>query len=372
MIKKICFFLMIAFLFQGCYVGRILLYQTAGIYDYKIFPNHVIKASSHPDSLPCSVFYNTKEYPASLFPMLEQLKTTAYLVIKNDSVLFEKYWNEGGADVISSSFSMSKSIVSLLVGFALQDGYIKSVDQFVCEYLPNFEDGCSKHLRVRDLLTMSSGIAWKENYINPFGQTAKAYYGRHLYSQMMRLKIEQTPGYTFRYLSANTQLLGLLLEKATGKSLSQYAEEKLWQPLGAEHDALWSLDQKEGNEKAYCNFYATAHDFARIGIFCLHQGEWKSKPLLSKEYIKQSFTPAKNLTDRYGNSVDFYGYQWWMMTYKNMKITMACGLYGQYIIMIPDKNLVIVRLGHRTSKEYKGHFNADVYSYIEAGLSIAE
>jgi CubicO group peptidase (beta-lactamase class C family) len=88
--------------------------------------------------------------------------------------------------------------------------------------------------------------------------------------------------------------------------------------------------------------------------------------------MKQSFTPAKNLTDKDGNSVDFYGYQWWMMEYKNMKINMACGLYGQYIIMIPEKNLVIVRLGHRTSKESRGHFNTDVYSYIEAGLSIAE
>jgi CubicO group peptidase (beta-lactamase class C family) len=238
--------------------------------------------------------------------------------------------------------------------------------------LSEFDDGCKKHLRIRDLLTMSSGLAWDESYINPFGKTAKAYYGRHLYHQMMHLKVAQTPGYTFRYLSANSQLLGLLLEKATKKSLSQYATEKLWQPLGAEHDALWSLDRKNGDEKAYCNFNATARDFARIGMFCLHNGNWKTKQLLSLEYMKQSFTPAKNLTDKDGNSVDFYGYQWWMMEYKNMKINMACGLYGQYIIMIPEKNLVIVRLGHRTSKESRGHFNTDVYSYIEAGLSIAE
>lgn len=369
--KKIIPFLFIIVALQGCYVVKTLIYQTAGIYDHKIFKNNVVE-TQQPTSIPKSVFYNQKEYPPTLLPLLQELKTTAFIVIKNDSIRYEKYWNEGSDSTLSNSFSMAKSIVSLLIGFAIQDGYIKSVDQYVCEYLPDFEDGCKKHVRIRDLLTMSSGLAWNESYLNPFGQIAKAYYGRNLYKQVTHLQVAQNPGYTFRYQSASTQLLGLLLTKVTGKTLSQYLSEKLWKPIGAEHNALWSVDRKGGNEKAYCCFNATARDYAKIGMFCLYEGKWNEKQILSSEYLKQSFSPALNLSDNLGNNVDFYSYQWWILNYKNMKINMACGLYGQYIIMIPQKNLVIVRLGHKTSKKYQGHFNADVYSYIEAGISITE
>lgn len=369
--KKFIPLLLLVTTLQGCYVGKTLLYQTAGIYDFKIFKNNIV-ATNIPQAIPKSAFYNRKSFPEGILPLAEKLKTTAFVVIKDDSLIFEQYWNEANDSTISNSFSMAKSLVSLLVGFAIQDGFIKSVDQYACEFLPEFSHGCKKHIRIRDLLTMSSGLAWDESYVNPFGKTAKAYYGRNLYKQMTRLNVSQTPGYTFKYLSASTQILGLLITKATGKSLSQYLSEKLWQPLGAEHQALWSIDRKGGNEKAYCCFNATARDYAKIGLFGLHEGNWKGKQLLSGEYIKQSFTPASNLSDKDGNSVDFYGYQWWILNYKNMKINMACGLYGQYIIMIPQKKLVIVRLGHKTSNQSIGHFNADVYSYVDAGLTLAE
>lgn len=370
MLNKLTSLLFIIVSLQSCYVGKTLIYQTAGIYDYKIFKNNIVNTKS-PQAIPKSSLYNSKPFSSSILSMTEKLKTTAFVVIKNDSLIFEQYWNEGSDSTISNSFSMAKSLVSLLIGFAIQDGYVKSVDQYACEYLPEFSHGCKKHIRIRDLLTMSSGLAWNESYINPFGSTAKAYYGQNLSKQMMKLKVEQDPGFTFRYLSASTQILGLILVKATGKSLSQYLSEKLWQPIGAEHNALWSLDRKGGVEKAYCCFNATARDYAKIGLFGLHEGNWKGTQLLPKTYIKQSFSPAANLTNKNGNTVDYYGYQWWILNYKNMKINMACGLYGQYIIMIPQKNIVIVRLGHKTSEQYIGQFNADVYSYIDAGLEIA-
>ncbi len=370
--KLIGTLLFLSFILSSCYVGKTILYQTAGIYDYKIFANREVKTSNIKDSIPLSSKYNKKDYPALLLQELMQLKTTAYLVIKNDSLVYEHYWNDGGRDVLSNSFSMAKSLVGLLIGFAIQDGYIKSVEDYVCEYLPDFISGCQKHLRIRDLLTMSSELNWDESYYNPFGKTTKAYYGRNIHKQMIKLKINNKPGFIFNYQSANTQILGLLLEKVTGKKISDYLSEKLWQPIQAEHNALWSLDRKNGTEKAYCCFNATARDFAKIGLFMLHQGKWKGKQILNEEYIKQSVSPASNLTDKNGNFVDFYGYQWWILHYKNMTIPMACGLYGQYIIIIPDKNLVVVRLGHKTSKHYKGHFNTDVYNYIDAALSITE
>jgi|YNPMSStandDraft_1061717.scaffolds.fasta_scaffold00569_5 CubicO group peptidase (beta-lactamase class C family) len=356
---------------QGCFFVKALVYQTAGIYDYKIFHNNIIKASENPSILKKSAFYNKKELTNIYLDEFLKYKTTAFLVVKNDSILYEKYWGDGGPDVISNSFSVSKSITSLLVGLAIQEGKIKSVDQYACEYLPEFYSVCKKHIRIKDLLTMSSGLNWDERYFNPFSKTTRAYYGSNLYRQMMNLKVKNTPGYTFQYISCNTQILGLILKEATGKSLSEYAQEKLWKPIGAEKDALWMLDSKNGDEKAYCCFNATAKDFARIGLLMLHEGKWNDKQIIDKEYIRQSITPAKNLTDNEGNNVDFYGYQWWLLKYKEMNITLAWGLYGQFIIIIPEKQMVVVRLGHKSPKKTIGRYTADVYMYIDAALTIA-
>ncbi|MCX7861482.1 MAG: beta-lactamase family protein [Bacteroidales bacterium] len=364
----IIFFL--PFVFQSCYISRALYYQTAGIYDYKIFPYRTIAASESPIALKQSVHYNQKNLSSEYFQEFMKYKTTAFLVLKDDSLIFEQYWNNGGPNVISNSFSMAKSITGLLIGFAIQDGKIKSVDQYACEYLPEFNSACKKHIRIKDLLTMSSGLTWDESYFNPFSKTTRAYYGRNLYKQMMNLRVMQTPGYTFRYLSCNTQILGLLLSEALNKNISEYTYEKLWNPIGAEHAALWSIDRKNGYEKAYCCFYATARDFAKIGLFVLHEGKVNGKQILNEKYIKESTSPAKNLTDNEGNSVDFYGYQWWLLNYKNMNITLAWGLYGQFIIIIPEKQMVIVRLGHKSTRQTIGHYTADLYRYIDAAFDL--
>lgn len=369
---SIAFIFFLLLLLQGCYVGRAFIYQTAGIYDYKIFHNRTIKASETPLKIEKSHFYNKNELSNTYLTEFTKYKTTAFLVIKNDSLIYEKYWLDGGPNVISNSFSMAKSITSLLIGVAIQENKIKSVEQYVCEYLPEFNSACKKHIRIKDLLTMSSGLGWDESYYNPFSKTTRAYYGRNLYKQMMHLRVTHTPGYTFRYLSSNTQLLGLLIKEATDKSLSEYAQEKLWQPLGAEYDALWSLDRKNGDEKAYCCFNAVARDFARIGILILNEGKINGKTIVASEYIKQSITPAKNLTDNEGNSVDFYGYQWWLLNYKNMHITLAWGLYGQFIIIIPEKQMVIVRLGHKSTRQMVGRYTIDLYQYIDAALDLVD
>ena len=218
---------------------------------------------------------------------------------------------------------------------------------------------------------MSSGIKWNESYSGAFGPTTRAYYGRNLEKMIKRLKQEYEPGINYRYQSIDTQILALIIEKATGKTMSEYCSEKLWIPIGAEHAALWCLDRKNGMEKAYCCFNATARDFARIGLFCLHNGEWKGKQLLSEEYIKSCFTPAKYLNDNTGNPLSFYGYQCWTTIHEDIKVNMAIGLGGQYIIIIPEKNIVIVRLGHKRSQKSSGIFPSELYSMIRAGLDIA-
>ena len=153
-------------------------------------------------------------------------------------------------------------------------------------------------------------------------------------------------GSLHKYKSGDTQLLGLLLEKATGKTLSDYAAEKLWQPLGAEHPALWSTDHEKGNEKAYCCFNSNTRDFARIGKLMLDSGKWNGTAIIDSTYYQNSIK-ACGIKDESGNSCDYYGYQWWIDPL-HPEIFYARGILGQYIINIPSKKIIIVRLGKRT------------------------
>ena len=185
----------------------------------------------------------------------------------------------------------------------------------------------------------------------------------------MSYKPTSEPGKKFEYLSGNTELLAFVLEKATGKKLSDYASEKLWKPMGASSNALWSLDHENGTEKAYCCINTNARDFARFGKLYLDSGRWNGKQLVNEQYVLNSIVPA-DLTNKEGNKIDHYGYSWWLINYKGHQIFYARGILGQYVISIPDKNLVIVRLGHKRSKEKMGEHPKDVYLYIDAALNM--
>jgi CubicO group peptidase (beta-lactamase class C family) len=217
---------------------------------------------------------------------------------------------------------------------------------------------------------MSSGLDWDEAYNSLFSQTTQAYYGNNLREQMMKLKVIEQPGKQFKYLSCNTQLLAFIIEKATGKTVSQYAAEKLWIPMGASKEALWSLDKENGDEKAYCCFNSTARDFARIGQLVLNKGNWNGQQLISEKYIIESTTPAKNLTDIDNKPIDSYGFHWWLMKYKEKDVIYARGILGQYIIIIPSENTVIVRLGHRRSKEKINNHPTDIYTWIKTAMEL--
>jgi CubicO group peptidase (beta-lactamase class C family) len=250
---------------------------------------------------------------------------------------------------------MAKSYVSALVGAAIREGKIKSVDQSVSDFLPWFKDGEKKNILIKHLLTMSSGLEWDEAYANPFSVTTEAYYGDNLPSLFEKQKVESQPGKEFSYKSGDTQLLGFIVEKATGKSLAEYAEEKLWQPMGAEHDAYWSLDKQNGHEKAYCCINSNARDFARLGYLYMHKGNWKGKQLIDSSYVDSSTTCA-NLSFQ-GGKCDFYGYQWWVVPeYKGTKVFYARGILGQAIVVVPEWNMIAVRLGKNRGEKVKNHF----------------
>ena len=367
------FFLLIAiaFLFSPSYLKKALIYQYVDIDDHDIFETRAIKAGN---PLPWKIAqsYNGFVIADSLHKKMESYKTVAYLVIQNDSIQYEEYWDNYNDSSLSNAFSATKSIISLLVGCAIDDGNIKSIDQKVIEFFPEFDNGYGKELRIKDLLSMSSGLNWDESYGSPFSKTTQAYYGNNLQKLIFDLKVIDKPAEKFSYLSGNTQLLAFILKKATGKSLAEYASEKIWKPLGAEHDALWYLDKKDGMEKAYCCFSSNARDFARIGKLLLDSGKCNGKQIVSSAYIAQLSQADTFLIDENKAKVGYYSLHWWIADYKGMKVTYARGILGQYIFVIPEMNAVVVRLGHTRDKAYKNHHPLDIYTYLDVAMKILE
>ncbi len=352
------------------YFYKGLIYNFADIDDYKLFPKRVIHKSSHPTPWALSKNYNKKNISDSLRIKLTALETIALLIIKNDSIEYEEYWDGYSDSSFSNSFSMAKSYVSALTGIALQEGKIKNIDQPLCDYLPEFCEGDKKKITIRHLLTMSSGLNWEEGYASPFSPTTEAYYGTDLKKLINTLKPIEAPGKIFRYKSGDTQLLSFVLEKATGKKISDYAAEKLWEPMGCEHEALWSLDKDNGDEKAYCCVNSNARDFAKFGKLYLDSGRVNGKQIIPLDYVLSSIQPnALPDGDLDMKKSDFYGYQWWIIPdYKGHKIVYARGILGQNIIIIPNLKTIVVRLGKiRGARIGKHHI--EVFLLIDELLS---
>ena len=349
------------------YLFEAVWYNFADIDDYKKFTNNTVVTGA-PQPWNLSADYNKNPLPHDLKKMLEDLETIAVLAIKNDSILQEYYWVGYSDSSLSGSFSMAKSITSLLIGAAIKEGKIQSIEEPVGNYLPEFRTGDKAKVRIADLLTMSSGSNWDESYANPLSVTTELYYGHNAYKTAVGVSITRPPGTLHSYKSGDTQLLGLIVEKATGKSLSAYASEKLWQPLGAEHAALWSTDHIGGNEKAYCCFNSNVRDFARLGQMMLDSGRWKGNEIIPRDYYLQSIKPCM-VPDAQGERCNYYGYQWWIIP-SQPEIFYARGILGQYIIVIPSKKTVIVRLGKKRSEKRIENAPAEVDALIRWGAGL--
>lgn len=356
-------------LFTGkTYLYKALTYNFVDITDNDLFHQRKIEKATGID-WPLHQQYNKMNAPEYLLKMLEENESVAYLVFKNDSLLFEKYWEGFSDKSLSNSFSMAKSIVGVLVGIAVDEGKIKSLDQSIGDFIPEFSTGDKRKITIRHLLMMASGLDWDEAYANPLSVTTEAYYGTDLYKLATSQEVVSEPGKEFIYQSGSTELLALALEKATGVSLSSYASEKLWKPLHAMHEAEWSLDTKMGREKAYCCFYSNARDFARIGALYMHNGFMYGKQIVSAEYVKTSVSPAP-VTDN-GVENKIYGYHWWITQYNNNAVYYMRGILGQYVIVIPDQQLIVVRLGHKRPEKSADGGLQDAPVYIKGAIEIA-
>jgi len=349
------------------YLIPAVLHNFPEIDDYKVFDNALIKKSTKPEPWKISKTYNKKQLPDAFRKKLVTLKTVSFLVIQNDSIQYEEYWDDYGLKSYSNSFSMAKTYVSVLIGIALKEGKIKSLDQPVADFIPEFKKDARKKITIKDLLTMSSGLNWDESYLNPFSVTTRAYYGDNLKQTCLMLRSIEEPGEKFEYKSGDTQILSFVLEKATGKTVPEYFEEKLWQATGSENDALWSLDKKKGSVKAYCCINSNARDFARLGKLYLQKGNWDGQQIVDSAYVKASLTPTSmpNGEEEGGKPVNFYGYSWWLLpNYKGEKIFYARGILGQYIYVIPSKNIIAVRLGKEKGEKVNHHYQ-ETYDTID-------
>jgi CubicO group peptidase (beta-lactamase class C family) len=350
------------------YLFKAVYHNFVDIDDYEVFTNNTVTTGEH-QPWTMSLAYNQPKLPADLRQLLEKIESVALVAIKNDSLLYEEYWDGYSDSSWSGSFSVAKSITSLLMGAALKDSSIASLQDPVGKYLPEFSQGEKASVKLIDLLTMSSGTDFNEAYADPLSITTELYYGGDAYKTATSVNMVQQPGTLHRYKSGDTQLLGLVIEKATKKSLSAYAAEKLWHPVGAEHPALWSADHTGGHIKAYCCFNSNARDFARIGQLMLDSGRWKGKEIISPEYFSQSIAPCM-IKDDAGDPCNYYGYQWWIYPGEE-KIFYARGILGQYIIVIPSKDLVLVRLGKkRGEREPATHSMVEVKELIRWGMKL--
>ena len=355
-------------LYKAFYITYLQGYKSSYINDFIHFPTNIIENGPH-QSWPISKQYNKTKLPEFVNAINDSLETVALLIIKKDSIAFEEYWHGYSADTISNSFSMAKSWVSTLIGVAIRDGKIKSVNQKVSDFIPEFANRKNSEITIKHLLTMSSGLDWDEDYYNPFGKTAEAYYGENLRDLVLNLKAVDPPGIIFKYHSSCTQILAFIIEQATSQSINKYMQEKLWKPFGARNPALWSLDKKNGDEKAFCCINSNARDYARLGKLYLNNGLWNGVPIIDSSYSKEAVRAAelKNI-DGYKNTN--YGYQFWLAKRKNLNIFYARGLWGQYMICIPEKDIIIVRLGRKYGEKLNDGHRNDFYAYIDAALEM--
>ena len=333
------------YLYDGIYQTYLHGRNGPGIYDLDNFNERKIQASNKPVSWSHTKSKTDLKLTKAELDYHEKQDSKAFLILHNDTIIHESYWDEHEISQVSNSFSMSKSIISLLIGIAIDEGKIKSIDEPVCTYLPAFKDHGRNAITIRHLLTMSSGFDWNESGTDPLSENAEAYYSHNLVDLIMRQRVINKPGINFKYQSGNSQLLAFVLEKATAVSLSSYAETKLWGPLGAEYPAYWSLDKKNGVEKAFCCFYATAHDFAKIGSLLANKGQFMGKRIVSESYMNQVIK-CQDLVTQDGLINQRYGLHFWVYHNGDELVYYCIGLKGQFIITIPSRKLVIVRIGN--------------------------
>jgi len=298
-------------------------------------------------SLPIDFVYNGNAY--NTLKYIDSSFTQGFLFIQNDTIQYENYWRGQKENIQHISWSMSKSYVSALFGIAIEEGFINSIDQTVDEYLTDLKGSGYEGVKIKDVLQMSSGIKFDETYSDPHSDINKYWNGfisgKSQDNFAASLINERAPGTYNHYVSINTHVLAMIIVKATGRSLTDYMQEKLWDPMGAEFDAYWLRDG-EGMEMALGGLNACLRDYAKIGRLYLNKGNWNGIQLVPGAWIDASIhSTEEHLGSQSKNSAHAgigYGYQWWIPEGEEGEF-MAVGVFNQHIYINPTTNTIIVK-----------------------------
>jgi CubicO group peptidase (beta-lactamase class C family) len=322
-------------------LARAIVWMEADVDDYRRFPSRPIEA-------PAEAFrFRRAPAPAGLTTVsvdgaerdlegfLGSTGTTAFIVIQDGAVLYERYFNGDNRSSIQTSFSVAKSYLSALVGIAAEDGLL-SLNDPITKHIPELLDRDRRFSRitVEHLISMSSGLRYVENSM-PWGDAAQTYYAADLRELALEdTEILEPPGVTWLYNNYNPLLLGMILERTTGMKVAEYLEQKLWRPLGSEFAASWSLDsERSGFEKMESGLNARAIDFARLGVLYANGGQWEGQEIVPRDWVEAS-TGAQ--------AIAYYGYWWWV---EPGGVFLARGNHGQLVYVDPASDLVIARFG---------------------------
>ena len=351
--------------YSPTYVYRVLAWRDSDAFDWQKFPNHPLKASPTPYQFASSPDPRVEELLTKLSgadnwdSFMEANGTQAFIVIQDGTVLYENYYNDTQRDSIVTSFSVAKSFDSALIGKAIEEGYINSVNDPITTYLPELaeRDPQFNEITIRHVLLMASGLEYTEMRPLLFnGDDPLTTY----FPNQRKLVLENTfiidpPVQYFQYNKYHPQLLGLILERTTGMTVTQYLQTRLWDPLGMEFDGSWSTDSKESDfEKMETGVNARAIDFAKFGVLYLDGGNWNGTQILSKAWVDESTQPLlpENYSSYYTDYVKampgqgYYNYMWWGMVREDGTYDFTAeGDKGQFIYVSPENNMVIVRNG---------------------------
>ena len=322
-------------------VARAIVWIEADVEDYRRFPARPIEAPAEPfrfrraPTPPELGTVTVGGVGRDLGRFLGSTGTTAFIVIRDDAVLYERYFNGDTRSSIQTSFSVAKSYLSALVGIASDEGLL-NLDDPITEHIPELLDRDRRFSRItiEDLISMASGLRYEENSL-PWGDDAQTYYSADLRELALEdTQIVEPPGRRWHYNNYNPLLIGMVLERATGQSVASYLQEKVWQPLGAEFDASWSLDSEEsGFEKMESGLNARAIDFAKLGVVYRNGGEWEGREIVPRSWVERST----------GAQADpQYGYWWWVEPDGSFS---ARGNHGQFLYVDPARSLVMARFG---------------------------
>ena len=348
-------------IYSPTFLGRVLTHWDSKVSDYKIFPERIIEKSEKPynyeknvntDLSNIIVEYSNKK--KSLAEFVKNTDTTSFIMVKNDNIVYEQYANGYNENSINTSFSMAKSVVSLLVGKAIENGNIKSVSEPIANYIPEFENKAIGQTTIEDLLRMRSKIVYNEDKFLWFGDDTLTYW----YDNLRELALSHTNvtdeyNGNFHYNNYHPLLLGLILERSTGQSVSQFFEREMWQKIGAEYDASWSLDSKKsGFEKMESGINFHAVDFLKIGSMVLHNGYFNGTQIINDEWLKSSTlcdfpinTAEYENTFLSGKNIG-YKYMWYSTpTAQSGYDIIAWGKSDQILYISPANNIVILRTG---------------------------